>query len=252
MSTKIFHGMRCPTGDLAAELERLHAQRAAVAEAGEQAIARWYANKAASAIDDGWAKGEPRKAVLLDLMGELLTRQAEIRTTGRRDPMVDTECSVTLIPIEGQVLALPFAEIPALREAATVGLIPFGYWNNTDPDPAVGAEEWAERERLWTAALERDPLHRPGGCGPSIEFLPTAGVPSAAKVLPLLPSRLTRAKRLARLRVMEARVGPEGAGFTPGEIAQISMSDAFVQEVEKMARTLMDQLPRIDETGLIG
>lgn len=58
--------------------------------------------------------------------------------------------TVTYANITGQLMSSRFDEY---REA--VGLVPFGYWNNSDPEDGVSDEDWEERGLIWDDILDR-------------------------------------------------------------------------------------------------
>ncbi len=82
--------------------------------------------------------------------------QDAVRTTGRRDPEADTDCSVLILPVEGGFLGRVFSEHAALR--AIVLDVPefeeFHYQTSTDRPETVTETDWEERRRLWEAATD--------------------------------------------------------------------------------------------------
>lgn len=77
--------------------------------------------------------------VLSKTASEIEERDSKIEKTGLRDPFYDYHCSVSILPIKDKILVMPFCDrreiIDLLRKQPW--LIPYGYWNNTDPEDGV-------------------------------------------------------------------------------------------------------------------
>lgn len=96
----------------------------------------------------------PLTMAAADLHHELL----EQSRSPYRDPDVDYDFSLTLMPAEGAILGIAFTEkqffMDALMDSSPVE--PYAYRNDTDSRPeGVTLAEWKERERLWFQALPR-------------------------------------------------------------------------------------------------
>lgn len=196
MSTKIYHGHEFLNGDLTAAIEHLHGLRAEAAQTGERLVAQRLASLAVRRLDAAVRKGRPLTSPLTDALATMFDERTKAEREMRRDPMWDTKASIVLIPIEGRVLALPYADMPEIHEIITRGLSPLPWWDNTDRPEGVPEEEWEETGRLWKTALNRDPLGRPGGCGVTVEFLEAGGAPGLDQALAAVPSDEERAAAL--------------------------------------------------------
>jgi len=80
------------------------------------------------------------------------------RNSGRSD--LDFACEVVLVPAQGQrILALLYTQQKEFEKIwnSMPGVVPFGYWNNTDPPEGMtdgkGYQKWKERGRIWERAL---------------------------------------------------------------------------------------------------
>ena len=195
MSTKIYNGYAHPDPDLAAVFRGFHAKRAHVAELGRGIIARTYAKLGVEKIDAAVLRGEACESPLAGIMSEVFDRQAEVRAKGRRDPDVDLETTVVLIPSPTRTLVMIWTEHEEILKTLREDLIPFGWWDNTEKPENVSESAWNERERAWAAALAEDPLSRPGACGLTVEFLPDTEVPRVDLMMQNLPSIESRVRR---------------------------------------------------------
>ena len=196
MSTKIYNGYAHPSSDLALVFNSFHAKRAKVAEVGRGIIAGTYAKLAVERIDAAVMAGTGCESPLVGIMGQVLDRQAEVKAKGRRDPDVDLETSVVLIPAVGKTLVMVWTEHEDIRQVLTEDLLSFGWWDNTEKPDDVSDDAWGERERLWNEALSRDPLSRPGACGLSVDFLPDTEIPRVGLMLENLPKLESRVRRV--------------------------------------------------------
>jgi hypothetical protein len=117
----------------------------------------------------------------------------------------DFDLSISILPFEGKVYGLVFAEQPFLREmvAEQPWIEAYGFWDSTDPDENVPREEWEERQRVWSAILERRyiaPVH----LGFTAEFNFTATFwPGAEELLAVMPSVEERLKKAAWKKVAD-------------------------------------------------
>lgn len=202
MSIKIFNGYLFPQNDLAAAIAHLSSIRAEVSDCGTEVISAYYARRAAEKIDQSHQRGETlEESPLAGLLVEVLDRQREAKKSGLRDHEVDTEASAVILPANGKVLVMVFAEHASMRDIITRGLIPHQYWDSTDKPDDVSEEEWEKRRQDWETALGADPLWRPAACGPVIEFVQSNEFPNPEKVLEQLPTRDKRARDLLRSEI---------------------------------------------------
>lgn len=209
MSTKIFNGYLHPDTDLATVYQSFHAKRPRIAEIAQTIIAQFYARGVARQVDGVVKPGDSGGPDVVKLMMDLLERQKRMRADLTRDTEIDVESSVVIIPSDGKVFILVYAEQPEMKAAITEGLIPYPYWDNSEAPDDVSAAEWDQRRDDWDAALARDPISRPGGCGFTIEFLTTAEVPNIDRILANLPSDAARAGEIIRHQDIAARLTPD-------------------------------------------
>lgn len=250
MSTKIYNGWLCPSNNLGAEAERLHRLRPSVQAAADTVIAQWFANRATSLIDEAWHAGTSATDVLTAVRREQRAREEHVRTMGGKDPVLDTTCSVVIIPVEDKVLACVFGPNTTMIAAATAGMVYFPYWDNTDPPEGMDASTWGEHERLWTLAMNRDPASRPAACGPIVEFVSSPIGPDLATILAHVPSREKRAAQLARTILVHERITPIEHTLSTGDVATLMMDDAFQHAIAATTHDLGHRLPAITKAML--
>lgn len=107
-------------------------------------------NEKSNNLSDYKYPGLIREAIYI---GE--SRYHEIQRTKHRDPDVDFDCELCLIPLENKMLALIFTEKKEINQLwESYDEVSFyGYWNNVDPDENCTEEEWEQRKKDWDIAL---------------------------------------------------------------------------------------------------
>lgn len=107
-----------------------------------------------------------------------LDMRREIKRTGQRNPLVDTDFSVTVFPRGPRSwVGLVFTEREKWREwfMRLPRVRDFGYWNNTDQPEGMSSRAWARRRKVWgEVLLDRGPAV-PAMYGLSIELVDPNG-----------------------------------------------------------------------------
>lgn len=82
-----------------------------------------------------------------------------VRKEGVRVPIVDTDFSISLIPVNGGLLGIVYTEHRAWYEAwcQQPGVEEFSYWDNADAPDEMAESEWQLREKAW-AVLTGQPV----------------------------------------------------------------------------------------------
>lgn len=200
MSTKIYNGLRLKIDGLGDLHEKVTEWRATVAKLQLEHDAKITAQFAASKIDDAAMKDEVVYGAVHAVGWEIHDRRREVEKTQRRDPLIDTEFTLVVMPYPAgdMILAIAYSErqdwIKQFRALPWVE--EYGYWNNTDKPDEVSDEEWEEREKAWTAATKSDPLDRPGAAGFTIECLPHHVFVDPKECVPHLPTYEGRVERI--------------------------------------------------------
>lgn len=259
MSTTIGSGFRVRAGSLLVLHERLSALRGPIRDLQRRADAAFLCHHAVHAIDLAAARGEGVARPLSAARNELDERRRKITTTGHRDPAVDLDFSVGLMPYGKFVYGMIFTEH---RDWADLLLAqpwaePFHYWNGTDRDPNVPARDWARRGRVWGAIFQRD--SRPSQCGMTFEVLPAHHAVPLEDILALVPPLERRAHLIATDRLTYERCAsdPErGAEDGTAWMRSYQRARAWLREPEgaEALRALTERLilllPTIDDTIL--
>ncbi|CAO4140675.1 hypothetical protein LPLAFNJD_LOCUS751 [Methylorubrum aminovorans] len=206
MSTKIYSGFRFVPSDLNEVHTLLSLYRSEVKDAVHEAKCRFLAGAAADHIDKAALKGEPAGEPLGAAHDEMRRRQKEVRTTGYRDPEVDFDFKLSVMPYGECVYGIVFCEQRAWQSAflAQPWVEHWPYWNSTDRPEGVSRREWAKRGETWNAILAGDEWDRPVGCGFGYDFEPPPRWPQGEDVLAYVPSHADRVARFASMRVMDA------------------------------------------------
>ena len=250
MSTKIYNGLMCRTTDIAQEIEALQALRPEIDRIARTVMSSYVAKSLASRIDIARHAGQHiPKGLFTKTIWEMMDRQHKSESNNTRDPEVDVQASVVLLPSKDCLLAIAYAENTLIHDALTAAFEPFAYWDNTDPPEDISLAEWDEREELWNTALARDPHHRPSGCGPVIEFPTPVFMPMPKEVCAHLPTREVRARNLARHVLLEKQTPKDADIHT---IMQIVASSAFDAQVRDQTPTFLPLLGDITPSDLIG
>ena len=126
-------------------------------------------------------------------------RQRAIKRTQERDPEVDFDFSISILPIRGKTLAIPYTEQSKFLEAlnAMPEVSEYGYWNNVDEPDNVTAKEWSKRKKDWNEALPG--IGIPSENGFSIDLTSDFRIMCNAEVvLQYIPSIEDRIRRRSR------------------------------------------------------
>lgn len=237
MSTKIYDGIIFRSTDLLEIHHQIMTLRPVIRDLGRVETLAFYAREATQVVDARATTGKGGKEGQCALAGiwlDLTDRQNEIKRTGRRDPEVDLEFTIVLLPHAGRVYGMYFTERRDWAKAL-VGedriAEAYPYWNNTDPPDGIPCEEWDARGELWREILAADPDGRPGQCGFTVEIFPPSFWPDPEDILPFIPDRTTRLRNAARAIVLNRLVKPMyAAGEKPDPVQ-------FFYAAEKVLRT---------------
>lgn len=205
MSTKIYDGVRLRVSGLSELHEKINEWRKTVAELQKRHDTRCAAIIATEAIDDAAVKDEVVYGALWGAWMKIEDRRGEVQRTMRRDPAVDTEFSLAILPMTARstILAIPYCEqrdwVEQFNNLPWVERFP--YWDNVDPPSHLSEDQWEMRRYLWDEALSADPLKRPGNCGFGVDCLPThGGYPILEEAIEFIPPWERRVSRLANPR----------------------------------------------------
>lgn len=166
MSTKIYYGFRLKARTMRQALDDLESASTEVNAVLEKRKITFLAKTATAAIDAAAvSKLLPAKEAkvcsnpLSAAWGELLDRQAEVRKTMRRDPVVDFEVIFRLWLCRKTKAFIGYIRGEGAGEFLTIltrsGLATdFGYWNNTDGPANLNPRQWKKRGDIWRDLLD--------------------------------------------------------------------------------------------------
>jgi len=268
MSAKIYSGLRFTSCDLLEVHQQIMAFRPIVARLTADALSAFLAKAATERIDKAAMGGAACKSPLFESLQEFWDREKGIKETQRRDPRVDFEFKVFVLPFEGRIYGIASSEqgewVDVLKKQDWVE--DWSYWNNSDRPKGIPQEEWDERSRVWHDVLAQSPAMLPSGCGLIADLSDSTYLPMAPDVLPFVPSVEERARRIAfnivRSRRFALLVGDEtqlleersrrvdhiGAVIEAADYAQKDGAAEVDAEIERV-RPL---LPEITEKVLLG
>jgi hypothetical protein len=150
MSTKIYNGFRYESNEFGTLLEAIQAFRPWVTEQQLVVYEEWVAFQNEL---EGRKKGDPD--YYKDKFWPWVEARKEIKKTGYRNVMVDTDFEIVLFPREKDLIGISFVERSAWHKELIKqpGFSDYGYWDNTDRPKGVSAQEWLDRERAWEKVL---------------------------------------------------------------------------------------------------
>jgi hypothetical protein len=202
MSTKIYTGFRFRSHDMF-EIHGLIARwRDSLVTFHNDEMAVLLASMCAETIDRNVTEAgrNAGKYPYRDAHQEIRTRQKEILGSGARDPEVDFDFEVSILPHDGAVYGMIFSErsrwIDLWMEQEEVE--DFSYWNNVDRPSDISEDEWKERSETWSRILRSNAAGTPGMVGFSAQCTDRFVQPTLADVVDQLPSFEERLKKQSR------------------------------------------------------
>ncbi|NTF17813.1 hypothetical protein G6L37_05320 [Agrobacterium rubi] len=210
MSTKIYNGFKLREHDMARIHQILMDWRTELRLLHQQAASRFIAEIATNMIDEetlepGCHKGETPFTKGLSLLWDM---QAEVKKTQRRNPVVDFEFCISLLPFEGGIYGIAYTEQHAWRDLwmSKPFVEDFAYWDNTDKPDEVSEADWDERGRVWDAILASAILTAPSMAGFSADCTHETLFPEIGGVMEMVPSFEDRSSRRAKFNVVGAEI----------------------------------------------
>lgn len=247
MSTKIFGGriVRKPIGiviDLLLETKPEIAQKARKLELA------WMAHQISRQID---IRNQNGPDAMLHAWTSLLDAVNEIKKTGRRNPACDYSFEVTLFPDGEETLLVYNCEQKSLTDILDnmSEIEDFSYWDNTDPDETVSAEEWNIREEKWNKFLKAGMAPSDKGVFMTMYNHEMISFPKADEIVEYIPPRKSRAYEICKTRYFtnyEKNIRAENPDITNDEITRKIINKVFSFEKTNISQKDID-----DEVGNI-
>jgi hypothetical protein len=203
MSTTIYNGFMFVQPTLEAVLEDLLNLQKELHPVAEKLYGKTLVEMATACLDERYLTGKkPEEHPWGHAMSEISKRQKEVRATRYRDPAIDWDFNISVIPFQRDgrtcILGLPFTDqdkfLKVLQKKPWY--TDYAYWDSTDPDEKVPEADWKQRERDWDQALgDAAPSER----GFSFQVVSNHRVlpPAAKGMLRMQPSVAKRARWIA-------------------------------------------------------
>ena len=165
---------------------------------------------------------------------EYRDRVKVIKDSGLRDPEVDFDFEIVILPIKDKILGIHYTEQGEFKKLLSEKpwFREYGYWDNVDPSEKCTEEEWDKRQNDWDEAL-------PGYVTPAFAGLSVKLTnPNMFSVFPdctemfnsLLPSKTRRAKAIAVAQMRKEYFDKETIDLDP-ETKLSKLSGEQVREV---------------------
>lgn len=145
MSIRIYKGFVVDTADFRELYAKVAALRPWVLEQANTQLDRFMENVNAA-----------NPVAAYDLWQD---RRDEVRRTNRRDPAVDTQFTLSFIPLADKTLGIAYVENSAWFEAwlQQPGVAYYGYWTSEECPVEVTEADWEQRGTDW-AVLGSSPV----------------------------------------------------------------------------------------------
>ena len=167
MSTKIFTGFKFNTTDFFEVREILASYREEVSEIVEEKMSSFLIIRSVEMFDHNMVEGNEngKDSFYTKAYFELLDRQREIKKTDVRDPAVDFEVSVVVLPFNGEFYGICYAESDKFYNLLLKDkrVSEFSYWNNTDRPKKITKKEWDARAKIWDGIFEKNSIPAEAG-----------------------------------------------------------------------------------------
>lgn len=213
MSTSILYGLLFEATDIFVIHEQFKMFRTKLQKLSTERLATLCAERLVAEIDKAVAEGLPVPANTLSKARRAIDdEQAHIEKTKERNPTVDFDFEVSLLPFEGKIYGMVRCEhapwISIFKR--TVPVKDFSYWDNTDKPSRISREDWNERERVWENIFKDSHIINQN----SLEVICTipryrqvgAAKNFTAAVLKKIPSRDKRAYKIAKDRIFQRQI----------------------------------------------
>lgn len=179
-------------------------------------------------------------------------RQHEVKKTNRRDPMVDMEFSICIIPTKDKILGITYTEQNDLLRLwlEQEEIVQYPYWDNTDPPEDLSWEEWEKRGKEWDEAL-KEAHGIPAMNGLTIEFVNqySYGMPHAEAALACMPTFEQRKKHWTKRLAIDyatKQVGVEDSAWKQYSAAKDWLkTDKGKAYIKQAAALVEEKLPHI-------
>jgi len=212
MSTKLLNGFKFKSNDIFEVYKNLSSLRTKCAEISKEKSLEYQAVRSTTLLDRFCfyrEKFEKPPTPLVDCYLELIERIKKVKEKGHRDPEIDFDFEVVVLPHSGSLYGLYFTEQKEFKNLLTSAdfLEDFSYWDHTDKDEKVSEKDWQHRANVWDGIFQD--TWTPAEVGFSIHLSDVSAICNTANikdVLSKVPSVTVRLKDLVTDLLFEERV----------------------------------------------
>lgn len=169
MSTKIYNGIKIKNPGSIFDLNKKmsNISQEVIIPESIKALNKISANNAVEELvraiyKNNYGSGDEKISIrgkIIESINDINDRRGEVSRTQRRDPVVDTDASIVVIPTKnGELLAIPFINMRGIEDLFLKHIEheDYGYWNNSDQPDGVSDESWDQRRKAWEEAMPTD------------------------------------------------------------------------------------------------
>lgn len=197
MSFKVFQGIKFASSDFYEVFEQLQSFRQRLVGLTEEGVGKYLASTITDMVDNAAMKGEPAgKNHLSEAVGKFQDDVKEIQIRRYRNPAVDFEFNVQIMPFENSLYGMIWTEQREWRNLflSEEWVSEYAFYDGADPDDGL-PEDWNERERVWEGILSPD--HVPAQHGVLAELSYNFYWPEWGWIEPHFPTFERRVEKLA-------------------------------------------------------
>lgn len=231
MSIKLYNGFVFKSNDIREIRNNINEFRKQLEPLVYQKTVEYFADESYMLFDYNSTHGIPNKGILTQIYRKFAEKQDEVRVKGVRDPSVDFQFNVIVIPSEDKFYGLFYTEQTDFAKLWKESDLyeEYMYWNNTDQPEDITVEEWRERGDVWESLLaEHHYVPALAGMSFSVIQEQTYDIPKTTEVVDAIPSINDRASVRARDNMFK-RFGEKK-----------KMTDNNVMKIYKEFLTFMD------------
>lgn len=155
MSTKIHNGFVFNTTDLMEIYEHINEFRKQLQPLVYDKTVQYFAEECTTLYDMRSLSGEKIHGIFSEVYQNFKLKQDEVRVKMVRDPSVDFQFSITIIPTADKFYGLFYTEQSDFADmwADSDMVSEYVYYNNTDHPDGITEEEWDARGDMWDSLL---------------------------------------------------------------------------------------------------
>lgn len=162
---------------------------------------QYFAEETSLMYDTNTLNNAKSHGIFNETYQKFIQKQDEVRVKAIRDPSVDFQFSITVIPTNGAFYGLFYTEQTDFADLwAELGLVKeFAWYNHTTRPETYSEEQWKTREDIWDTLLESTGgVPALSGFTYSVIQAETTIVPKITDVLRIIPSITDRTSLMAR------------------------------------------------------